>query len=130
MLSGKAYDLHNARMSDLYVLNRPLVEVARRTMLTVIASVEVVAFFFDLAVTSNFGSAWTLDVVVAVRRSNEATPRPRPAAARDTRCLFNVGSGTAAHCDAGPSAGRYDNHRTRRRRRAHGNLYWSNSRPW
>ena len=27
-MSGKAYDLHNARMSDLYVLNRPLVEVA------------------------------------------------------------------------------------------------------
>ena len=37
--------VHNARMSDLYVLNRPLVEVARRTMLTVIALVEVVAFF-------------------------------------------------------------------------------------
>ena len=28
VLSGKAYDLHNARMSELYVLNRPLVEVA------------------------------------------------------------------------------------------------------
>ena len=43
-------------------------------MLTVIASVEVVAFFFDLAVgprrfTFLTGSAWTLDVVVAVRRS-------------------------------------------------------------
>ena len=47
--------VHNARMSDLYVLNRPLVEVAGRTMLTVIASVEVVAFF-DLAVTSNLGA--------------------------------------------------------------------------